>query len=230
MPRAFKEEEKEKIRAKLLEAGRSCFLRYGLKKTTIEDVVQPAGIAKSSFYLFFESKEALFVEVLMAEFPAMTKRLIDMSFGATEDTRNALILLMKAIVHEMETNEIARVLLDDPMELQRLAEGLDYEHILRRATEEVFGLLYAHLKQAQDEGEIIEADLIQILYAIGLIKILLLWRHRIPAELYNAMIDFAPQVIADGLTCPANRHRADAGSGEKSPQSKAGPSRVGGAR
>jgi len=42
MPRAFKEEEKEKIRAKLLEAGRSCFLRYGLKKTTIEDVVGPA--------------------------------------------------------------------------------------------------------------------------------------------------------------------------------------------
>jgi len=40
MPRAFKEEEKEKIRAKLLEAGRACFLRYGLKKTTIEDLTK----------------------------------------------------------------------------------------------------------------------------------------------------------------------------------------------
>jgi len=207
MPRAFKEEEKEKIRAKLLEAGRACFLRYGLKKTTIEDVVGPAGIAKSSFYLFFESKEALFVEAMMAELPAMTKRLIDASFGETEDTRDALILLMKAIVREIETNEMARVLLDDPMELQRLAEGLDYEDILRRATEEVFGPLYAHLKQAQDAGEIIEGDIIQIVYAIGLIKILLLWRHRIPEGLYNALLDLAPQVIADGLTCPARRKK-----------------------
>jgi len=211
MPRAFKEEEKEKIRVKLLEAGRSCFLRYGLKKTTIEDVVRPAGIAKSSFYLFFESKEALFVEAMMAELPAMMKRLIDASFEATEDTRDALILLMKAIVHEIETNEMARVLLDDPMELQRLAEGLDYEDILRRTMEaEMFGPLYTRLKQAQDEGEIIEADIIQIVYVTGLIKILVLWQHRIPEGLYNALLDLAPRVIADGLTCPARRRKETA--------------------
>jgi len=206
MPRAFKEEEKERIHAKLLEAGRSCFLRYGLKKTTIEDVVGPAGIAKSSFYLFFESKEALFVEVMMAELPAMTKRLIDASFGATDDVREALVLLMRGVVHEMETNELARILLDDPMELQRLAAGLDYEDILRRTVgAEMFGPLYARLKQAQDEGDIIEGDIFQIVYVIGLIKILLLWRHRIPEGLYNAMLDLAPRVIADGLTCPARK-------------------------
>jgi len=89
MPRAFKEEEKEKIRGKLLEAGRACFLRYGLKKTTIEDVVQPAGIAKASFYLFFDSKESLFVELFMDEMPAMMERLLDGSFRATDDTREA---------------------------------------------------------------------------------------------------------------------------------------------
>ena len=211
MPRAFTAEEKEKIRARLLEAGRACFLRYGLKKTTIEDVVGPAGIAKSSFYLFFESKEALFVEAMMAELPAMTKRLIDASFGATDDVREALALLMRGVVHEMETNELARILLDDPMELQRLAEELDYEDILRRTVgADMFGPLYAHLKQAQDAGEIIEGEIIQIVYVTGLIKILLLWRHRIPEELYNAMLDLAPRVIADGLTCPAQRRKETA--------------------
>lgn len=209
MPRAFKEEEKEKIRAKLLEAGRSCFLRYGLKKTTIEDVVGPAGIAKSSFYLFFDSKEALFVEVMMAELPAMTKRLIDASFGATDDVREALVLLMRGVVHEMEINELARILLDERGEWQRLAEGLDYEDILRRATGEVFGPLYAQLKQAQDAGEIIEGDIFQIVYVTGLVKILAINREYIPAELYNAMLDLAPQVIADGLTCPARKQRGD---------------------
>ena len=207
MPRPFKEEEKERIRAKLLEAGRSCFLRYGLKKTTIEDVVHPTGIAKSSFYLFFDSKEALFIEVLMAELPAMTKRLLEASFGVTDDVREALVLLMRGTVREMETNELARILLDKRGEWQRLAEGLDYEEILHRAAGEVFGPLYARFKQAQDEGELIEGDIFQLVYVTGLVKILAINRDYIPPELYNAMLDLAPQVIADGLTCPARRRK-----------------------
>ena len=208
MPRAFKEEEKEKIHAKLLQAGRSCFLRYGLKKTTIEDVVAPAGIAKSSFYLFFKSKEALFVEVMMAEMPTMLKRLIDASFGATDDTREALILLLKEIVHEIETNEMARILLDDPMELQRLAEGLDFEGIMTRAAG-MFTPLYDEIRKAQERGDMIQGDPAQISYALGLIKLLPVNRDRVPRDLYKGMLEFAPQVIADGLTCPARRQKED---------------------
>jgi len=206
MPRAFKKEEKEKIRAKLMEAGRACFLRFGLKKTTIEDVVQPARIAKSSYYLFFESKEALFVEVIMAEMPAMMDRLMSASFGKTEDTRDALIRLMKAIVHEIETNEMTRILLNDPMELERLASGLDFEGIMARSAG-MFTPLYDEIRKAQQRGEMIEADIAQISYALGLIKLLSVNRDRVPKELYDAMLDFAPRVIADGLTCPARRSR-----------------------
>jgi len=209
MPRAFKKEEKERIRAKLLEAGRACFLRYGLKKTTIEDVVQPAGIAKSSFYLFFESKEALFVEVMMAEMPTMLKRLIDASFGATDDTREALILLLKEIVHEIETNEMARILLDDPMELERLAAGIDFKAILQSSAA-MFAPLYEEIRRAQERGEMIEADVAQISYALGLIKLLPVNRDRIPRDLYDAMLEFAPQVIADGLTCQARVKKENA--------------------
>jgi len=206
MPRAFTAVEKEKIRAKLLEAGRACFLRYGLKKTTIEDVVQPAGIAKSSFYLFFESKEALYVEVIMAEMPAMMDRLMSASFGKTEDTRDALIRLMKAIVHEIETNELTRILLDDPMEIERLAVGLDFEGIMARSAA-MFAPLFDEISRAQERGEMIGGDPQQIIYSLGLIKLLPVNRDRVPKDLYGAMLDFAPRVIADGLTCPARRSR-----------------------
>jgi AcrR family transcriptional regulator len=101
MPRAFTETEKATIRGRLIESGRECFGRYGLAKTTIEDLVKPAGIAKASFYLFYESKEALYVETVMAEIPAMMERLLDASFRATHDTREALVELMKAMVHEI---------------------------------------------------------------------------------------------------------------------------------
>ncbi len=206
MPRAFKEEEKAKIRAKLLEAGRSCFLRYGLKKTTIEDVVGPAGIAKSSFYLFFESKETLYVEVIMAEMPAMMDRLMSASFGKTEDIRDALIRLMKAIVHEIETNELTRILLDDPMEIERLVAGIDFKAILQSSAA-MFAPLYDEIRRAQERGEMIAGDPQEIIYSLGLIKLLPVNRDRVPKDLYDAMLNFAPRVIADGLTCPARRSK-----------------------
>ena len=204
MPRAFKEEEKDRIRAKLLEAGRSCFLRYGLKKTTIEDVVGPAGIAKSSFYLFFASKEALFVNIFMQEMPAMMERLLDGSFRATTDTREALIRLMKAIVQEIETNEMSRMMLDDPSELEKLAAGLDYPAILAQSAT-LFAPLLEEVAKAQARGEIIAGDPLQLTYSLGLIKLLPVNRDRIPREMYDQLFELAPQIIADGLTCPARR-------------------------
>ncbi len=208
MPRAFTETEKERIRERLFDAGRSCFTRYGLKKTTIDDLVRPAGIAKSSYYLFFESKESLYVEVLMAEMPAMMERLIDLSFAATDDTREALIRLLKALVHEIETNEFVRVLLDDPSEVARLAEMLDFEDILQRSAG-MFLPLMQEITKAQERGEIIPGDPQQIMYSLGLIKLIPLNRDRLPDALYQAMLDFIPQVLADGLTCPTRQRKED---------------------
>ena len=202
MPRAFTAVEKETIREKLMAAGRTCFLRYGLKKTTIEDLTKPAGIAKASFYLFFDSKEDLFIEVFMEEIPAMMQRLTDMSFGATDDTREALVLLMKGIVGEMEKNAMARILMDDPSEIERIASSFDYEAVLQRVAPTFAPMLQA-IANAQGRGEIIEGDPFLISYSLGLVKMLAFNRDRIPPPLYEQMTDLAPQIIADGLTCPA---------------------------
>ncbi len=208
MPRAFTEVEKEKIRERLFAAGRSCFTRYGLKKTTIDDLVKPAGIAKSSYYLFFESKESLYVELLMAEMPAMVERLIDVSFAVTDDTREALVRLLKAIVYEIETNEFVRVLLDDPSELEQLAASIDFDDTLQRSAA-FYAPLVEKIVEAQERGDIIPGDPQQIMYSLGLIKLIPLNRDRLPDALYQAMLDFIPQVLADGLTCTTRRREKD---------------------
>ena len=63
MAKAFTESGKELIRQNLLQKGRDYFTRYGLKKTSVEELAQAVGIAKGSFYKFFDSKEALFLAV-----------------------------------------------------------------------------------------------------------------------------------------------------------------------
>jgi AcrR family transcriptional regulator len=64
MPKAFTEQEKDWIRTRLVEQGYELFATYGLKKTNIEELTQAAGISKGAFYLFYESKEALFMDVV----------------------------------------------------------------------------------------------------------------------------------------------------------------------
>ena len=63
MPKAYSEPGKERIRRTLLQKGREYFIRYGIKKTSVEELTRAAGIAKGSFYKFFDSKEALFMAV-----------------------------------------------------------------------------------------------------------------------------------------------------------------------
>lgn len=65
MPR-FSEQEKEIIKNRLFEEGERLFTAYGIKKVSIDELVQAAGIAKGSFYSFYQSKEQLFMEIVIA--------------------------------------------------------------------------------------------------------------------------------------------------------------------
>lgn len=64
MAKAFTEEEKIKIREQLLKEGEEIFAKFGIKKTNIGDITEAVGIGKGSFYIFYDSKEALFMDIL----------------------------------------------------------------------------------------------------------------------------------------------------------------------
>ncbi|MGH7637405.1 MAG: TetR/AcrR family transcriptional regulator, partial [Gemmatimonadaceae bacterium] len=65
--------------------ARDHFTRHGLRGTSVGDLARAAGIAKGSFYLFFESKELLFFAVLLeaeSEVRETLVRRIDRSFAS----------------------------------------------------------------------------------------------------------------------------------------------------
>ncbi|MFR8519169.1 MAG: TetR/AcrR family transcriptional regulator [Emergencia timonensis] len=62
MPR-FSNMEREKIREKLMQEGERLFTSFGLKKVSIDEIVQAAGIAKGSFYSFYTNKEHLYMDI-----------------------------------------------------------------------------------------------------------------------------------------------------------------------
>ena len=50
-------------RTRILHAAQSLFIRYGVKRTSIDEVARAADIAKGTLYLYYDSKEMLFAEV-----------------------------------------------------------------------------------------------------------------------------------------------------------------------
>ncbi|WP_049999320.1 TetR/AcrR family transcriptional regulator [Halococcus sediminicola] len=65
--RGFSDEERDRIREQLIETGRELLLTYGPKKTTVEDITDPVGIAKPTFYQFFDAKTDLYIVILERE-------------------------------------------------------------------------------------------------------------------------------------------------------------------
>ena len=65
MPK-FNDNERAIIQEKLLTEGEQLFIRHGLKKVTVDDLVNGIGIAKGSFYAFYKSKEHLYMEILFS--------------------------------------------------------------------------------------------------------------------------------------------------------------------
>ncbi len=51
--------KEERMREAILEAATEVFQRYGVRKTTVDDIAMAMGKRRSFFYYYFESKEAL---------------------------------------------------------------------------------------------------------------------------------------------------------------------------
>lgn len=70
MPRvSYSEEEREKIRAALVDTGLDLMTKQGIQHTTVEQIYKKVGISRTFFYTFFPTKEDLIVEALYLQQP-----------------------------------------------------------------------------------------------------------------------------------------------------------------
>ena len=63
----FVKQEREYIRKRLKEEAAECLARYGVRRTTVDELVKRVNIPKGTFYLFYKSKELLLFEVIQEQ-------------------------------------------------------------------------------------------------------------------------------------------------------------------
>jgi len=104
MAKSFTEFERENIIVNLIAECEKSWAILGYKKTNIDELCSKVGISKGAFYLFFESKEALFCNVL----DNLQKRLIllieDTMFNAPN--KSDICQMLKQVYLEYDKTNI----------------------------------------------------------------------------------------------------------------------------
>lgn len=141
MPR-FSETEKENLRRKLKSEGERLFSLYGLKKVTIDDLIRAAGIAKASFYVFYKSKEHLFLDIvqnIQKDFFDDLENLLseNVAFSGADRVRQVFAWLSKNMIQRpiltqisKDTIEILQRKLPQEMFLEYFQNQFDAVHSL----------------------------------------------------------------------------------------------------
>jgi AcrR family transcriptional regulator len=137
MPKCYSDREKDYIKKRLKEEAAKCLSQYGIKKTTVDEIVKRVKIPKGSFYLFYQSKELLLFEVILEQHDFIEKKLMEeiSSIGAENFTAESLTEVIMNFYRMAEEMPILKLLSSDEVELlarklpqEILEEHLSYDH------------------------------------------------------------------------------------------------------
>ena len=123
---AFTDYETEQLRKALLKETRRCAVTLGMKKTSVDQLTKAVGIAKGSFYKFYESKEMLFFAVLEgihSELYGVADLALSENVGLPNADRAA-----QAVLAVSDTGDMVFIEHDAKLLLQRLPDDIKNVH------------------------------------------------------------------------------------------------------
>lgn len=75
MPKSYSEQERKYIKKRLKEEAAKCLAQYGVRRTTVDEIVKRVNIPKGTFYLFYKSKELLLFEAIQEQHEIVNREL-----------------------------------------------------------------------------------------------------------------------------------------------------------
>ncbi|MCP2165712.1 TetR/AcrR family transcriptional regulator [Goodfellowiella coeruleoviolacea] len=202
MPAGFTQQERQRITEQLLAAGERLFTTQGLRKTALEELTSAAGIAKSSFYAFFDSKEALYLELMLRQAPELQARLLR-ALGEAASTADALRGFLRGAIDVLHTNPFYRRLVTHPDELAAVSRRLPPER-LAEVNQPITTPITEFLTAAQQRGELPGTDPAVLLGVLRAVLLLPLHADQFDPADYPAVVDLLIDTVAIGLTSAEN--------------------------
>jgi AcrR family transcriptional regulator len=186
----------------ILEAAFVEFSRNGYAMTTLDRVAEHAGVTKGTIYVYFESKEHLFISMVREVTKAALDTVHEMfetHEGTTADLlRTQFSFIYQHIVEDRRRREVLRMLIAEAPRFPELADRY-HQEILRPCLD----MLRQAIRRGMDSGEFRKSaivDLPQIVIApIALVDLwMMMFDDRQPLDMkayFNAHLD----LVLNGL-------------------------------
>jgi AcrR family transcriptional regulator len=158
-------ERKAARRQEILQSARDVFAKHGYHAAKVEDIVHAAGVARGTFYLYFEDKRAIFEEIvdrLLVRFGMSISR-VDVAGDVNQQVRDNI----RRIVHLLLEDKLTtKMLLSD-------AHGVDpaFDRKIHSFFDQVGSLLEESLVDGQERGIVVKGNpRLQAIFMIGALK------------------------------------------------------------
>jgi len=146
--------DKTERRQKILQNARDVFARHGYHAAKIDDIVAAAGIARGTFYSYFEDKRAIFDEIIDQTFARIGASIVRVDTVDPSTVGDQVRQNIRAIVRALlEDRATTKILLSD-------AVGLDPEldKKLMSFYEAIGQMLESSLADGQERGIVAPGD------------------------------------------------------------------------
>src|ERR1700691_357081 len=180
----------------ILEAAFTEFSRNGYATTTLDRIAERAGVTKGTIYVYFASKEHLFISMVQ-EFTKAAHETVQQMYesheGSTADLLRAQFsFIYQHIVEDKRRREVVRMLIAEAPRFPELADRY-HEEILRPCLD----MLRQAIRRGMDRGELRNGAIIDcpqvIIAPIALVDLwLIMYDTRQPLDLkayFNAHLD-----------------------------------------
>ena len=157
--------DKATRRQEILQAARDVFAKHGYHAAKVEDIVNAAGVARGTFYLYFEDKRAIFEEIvdrLLVRFGMAIQR-VDVDSNVADQVRSNIRRIVHLLIEDKLTT---KMLLSD-------AHGVDpaFDRKIHSFFEQVRALLEESLIDGQELGIVVKGNArLQAIFTIGALK------------------------------------------------------------
>lgn len=162
---------KTERRQQILAAARDIFAKRGYHQTTIDDIVAQAGVARGTFYLYFEDKRAVFADLIDRFWAHITVAIMRIvTDDATRTVADQVRANIRAIIGVcLAERPMTKILFTDAL-------GIDsaFDRKLHTFYDEVVQLLTESLRDGQTLGIVADGEPRVLAYlTIGALKELL---------------------------------------------------------
>jgi AcrR family transcriptional regulator len=101
--------KKEQVKEKIGRVAMKCFTRYGLDKTTLDDIAKEVGLNKASLYYYYRNKEDIFLEAAIREGHDFLEALQATALGKQSTEERVTYYLVESIHYYMKILNMNRV-------------------------------------------------------------------------------------------------------------------------